>query len=189
MRKPSLILGVCVLAAASVTAACGGGEEEVDCVPAEKPAPKPEKKAKVVKRVLNPQAMANPDGNWCRACVMGPRGYASCQKVYEQNSDEELASIRRRARTKACLDAGFKDDSSCPDAAIIGLTCKGDPPPPNATDPSTALQQLFYGKKGPPADGSGKSPVEPAAEADPAAGAPPKSAPQKKPSDTSMAPI
>lgn len=103
------------------------------------------------------------DKDWCRACVMSLKGYASCQRVYAQSPDEGRDSLRARARVKACLDAGYPKEA-CPDKAVINLLCLGDDLPPGTPDPGTALQNLFKSmgggqpEKGAPAAGAGAEP-------------------------------
>ncbi len=85
--------------------------------------------------------------DWCRACVMGPKGWASCMKVFAEKQDEARDRTKQRAKEKACIDSGYEKDQ-CPQKAVIALTCKGDPPPKGTTTPAKALQQLYYGSKG-----------------------------------------
>jgi hypothetical protein len=131
--------------ALSSSACTPENKSEVECVQPQPEEP-PQKKEAEVKRVMNPQQVASPAANWCRACVMGPNKYASCIKVYSTTDAESRESVRSRARTKACLDSGFADEKECPDSAVISISCKGDAPPPGTTTPSNALQQLFYSK-------------------------------------------
>jgi hypothetical protein len=154
----ALAAGVAALAAA----ACSSEKAQPDCVPA--PASKPaEKGAKYEMTPLGGLDAEKKDNDWCRACVMGPKGYASCQRVYGDTPTEAREVIRVRARDKACADAGFPKDA-CPASATIGIVCKGDPPPPNAGDPAKILQGMYKQLNPPPA------PSAPA-------GAPPASAP------------
>ena len=91
---------------------------------------------------------------------MGPKGFASCQRVYGDTKDEPRDKVRERARVKACLDAGFKADA-CPPNAVIGIVCKGDPPAANAGDPAKILQGMYQQLNPQPAQ-SGSSAVPPA---------------------------
>jgi hypothetical protein len=73
----------------------------------------------------------SPDDDWCRACVMGPSREA----------------LKESSKEKACDDAGF-EKGGCPDKAVLGITCKGDKPPPGSEDAAKAMQAVFFGKKG-----------------------------------------
>lgn len=64
------------------------------------------------------------ESDWCHACVLGPKGYASCQKVYAVDERESRDSLRKRAKDRACTDAGYKE-GECPAGAIGSLVCKG----------------------------------------------------------------
>jgi hypothetical protein len=88
-----------------------------------------------------------PNADWCRTCVMSPQGFASCQRVYAQSTDETRDSVRQRSLDKACADAGFEKDA-CPKQAIIAVGCKDDPPQPGVKDPGQALQDLFLSTQG-----------------------------------------
>ena len=85
---------------------------------------------------------ADPNADWCRACVMGPKGWASCQIAYATKMGEDRAQIKERSRQKACLDAGFKK-GECPESALKDITCKGDPTPEGADKMGEALQKIF----------------------------------------------
>lgn len=87
-----------------------------------------------------------PNADWCRACVMSPKGFASCQRVYAETTTEPREVVRQRSLDKACLDAGF-GKGACPDQAIIAVGCKDDPPAPGTKNAGEALQQLFMGAK------------------------------------------
>lgn len=84
--------------------------------------------------------------DWCRICVMSKNNFASCQRVHALDKNESRESIKKRARDKACKDAGF-EINACPDSAIIGAACKGDASPASAPAAGKALQKMFYGKK------------------------------------------
>jgi hypothetical protein len=89
----------------------------------------------------------SPDDDWCRACVMGPKGWASCQTVYAKSKGESREALKESSKEKACDDAGF-EKGGCPDKAVLGITCKGDKPPPGSEDAAKAMQAVFFGKKG-----------------------------------------
>ena len=148
-RKVLLSASLAALAAAwaLVLPSCSSDKKEPDCVPAAGAKTDGDGKTyEMTPLLVDKEAKKNND--WCRACIMGPKGYASCQRVYGDTPTEPRDVIRQRARTKACVDSGFPADG-CPDKATIGITCKGDPPPPNAGDPAKALQDL-YKKLNPP---------------------------------------
>jgi hypothetical protein len=133
---------VVLLAVGLCLAACKPESEEPDCVPAE-PA-KVEKKAKV-KKVRRVSTIDKKKADWCRACVMGPKGWASCQVAYgEPGEDREV--VRARSREKACDDAGF-EKGKCPDKAVLAIKCKGDQPKATSGDPARALQKAFFPTK------------------------------------------
>ena len=143
MSRPLLInLSIFVLAA--VLFGCSSTVEEPDCVP--DPNAKPIVIEKKYERVglgkAGKKALEKHD--WCRACVMGKVGFASCQKVYsdEPGEVEDKNLLRGKAREKGCSDAGFKK-GECPDSAIISIICKGDPPPAGTKSPSDAVQDLY----------------------------------------------
>jgi hypothetical protein len=130
-----------VAALAAALAGCSSEKKEADCVPAV--GGDAAGKAKIVSTPLfvDPQA-GKKNNDWCRACVMGTKGYASCQRVFGDTPDEPRDKIRERARIKACVDSGYTE-TNCPAGAIIGQSCKGDPPPPGSMDPGAALQNLY----------------------------------------------
>jgi hypothetical protein len=161
------ILPAAALAVAAGLASCSSEKKEPDCVPA--PAADTAKTEKYEMTRLNIDAVGKKDNDWCRACVMGPKRYASCQRVYGDTPTEPRDAIRERARIKACLDSGFPA-GICPANATIGITCKGDPPPPGAGNPGKALQDMFNQLN--PAPKPGKAADQPA---DQPAKEPPKS--------------
>ncbi len=128
-------------------AACSSKKDEaVDCVDppaAQKKQSGTREKLGVAKGVGVRKAGAD----WCRACVFGPKGWASCQVAYAENQGEDRQAVRDRARQKACDDAGFAK-GKCPADAVKAMTCKGDKPGAKVKDPAKALQKLFFPKKG-----------------------------------------
>ncbi|MCU0663145.1 MAG: hypothetical protein MUC50_12575 [Myxococcota bacterium] len=120
---------------------CHSQAEAPQCDTAPAPAP-------AVKTVPVPDKKPAPDADWCRVCVMGPKGFASCQRVYAQTKEESRDTVRQRSLDKACQDAGFSQ-GSCPKGAIIAEGCKGDPPKAGVKDAGQALQDLYLGTKGP----------------------------------------
>lgn len=152
-----LVLG---LVAALAAGGCSSKEKEPDCVPAIG-APEAPKPGVVSRPLVVGDAADKKNNDWCRACVMGPKGYASCQRVYGDTPDEPRDRIRERALKRACADSGYAGEA-CPAQAVIGQSCKGDPPPPGAMAPGDALQNL-YQKLNPggavPPKGTAKEPV------------------------------
>ena len=67
------------------------------------------------------------DMDWCRACVVGPHGFMSCQRVSATSKEDTRDDLRQRARIKACMDSGFTKES-CPDESVIAIACKDDKP-------------------------------------------------------------
>lgn len=145
-------------------AACGSPEKtEEECV---EPAADTGKQPDPVERV--PLGVVKPDpekADWCRACVMSLKGFASCQRVFALKEGEPREVLRGRARAKACDDAGFAG-GSCPDGAVIAQACKGDPRPDGGVHPGQALQQIYL--KMNQGEAPSKPSAEPAAPAAPA---------------------
>jgi hypothetical protein len=81
--------------------------------------------------------------DWCRACVVGPHGFMSCQRVNAASKDETREALRGRARIKACLDSGFTEES-CPSESVIAIACKGDKP---AADKTAAGKKVMKALK------------------------------------------
>jgi hypothetical protein len=132
---------VALAALAAALSSCSSEKKEPDCVPAVDSDTQP--KQKIVSKRLFIDDQADKKGNdWCRACVMGNKGYASCQRVYGDTPTEARDAIKERARVKACVDSGYTA-TSCPASATIAIVCKGDPPPPNGGNPAAALQNLY----------------------------------------------
>jgi hypothetical protein len=129
------------VALAAALAACSQDKKATDCVPAVGAAAATQPKVTSRRLFVDDQA-GKKDNDWCRACVMGTKGYASCQRVYGDTPTEARDAIKERARVKACVDTGYTA-TACPASATIGIVCKGDPPPPGATDPGAALQNLY----------------------------------------------
>ncbi len=122
--------------------ACSSEKKEKECVD---PPPAPSKKVTEMPLPMK-STVDKSKADWCRACVMGPKGWASCMKVYAENEGETRDLLKNRARDKACVDSGYEKDK-CPQQSVIALTCKGDAPPKGTTTPGKALQQLFHGGK------------------------------------------
>lgn len=149
VRKRILWRSAAALAAAALALpACSSEKKEPDCVPAADAKPEAGKKYEVTPLVTGDKDKK--DNDWCRACIMGPKGYASCQRVYGDTPAEPREKVRARARAKACVDSGFPADA-CPETATIGIVCKGEPPPPNAGDPAKILQGMYQQLNPPPA--------------------------------------
>jgi hypothetical protein len=155
---------VALAAAALVLPACSSEKKEQDCVPATGAKPEAGKKMEMTPLLVENQGKK--DNDWCRACIMGPKGYASCQRVYGDTPTEPRDGIRERARVKACVDSGFPKDA-CPASATIGIACKGDPPPPSAGNPGKILQDM-YKQLNPPPAGTGSSQLPTPGDAKPA---------------------
>ena len=139
---------IAAVAAALVLPACSSEKKEPDCVPAADTKAQAGKKYEVTP--LLTENMGKKDNDWCRACIMGPKAFASCQRVYGDTKTEPREKIRERARAKACVDSGFPADA-CPVSATIGIVCKGDPPPANSGDPAKILQDMYQQMNPPPA--------------------------------------
>ncbi len=77
------------------------------------------------------------DKDWCRACVVGPHGFMSCQRVAAE-ANESRGELRRKSRDKACEDSGFPKDA-CPDNKVIAVSCKGDAPPKDKNEAGRAM--------------------------------------------------
>lgn len=78
------------------------------------------------------------DVNWCRACVVGPHGFMSCQRVDQSNTGETDKELREKSRLKACTDSGFTE-TNCPPDKVISVVCKTDPPPKDKRAAGEAL--------------------------------------------------
>jgi len=78
------------------------------------------------------------DLDWCRACVVGPHGFMSCQRVVAESAGESRGSLMGKARDKACEDSGFKKEA-CPDDKVIAVSCKGDAPPKDKSAAGKAM--------------------------------------------------
>ncbi len=117
---------------------CGSESGAKDCVPA----PKDAAQKTIVERT---RLKVDKDGDWCRACVMGLKGYASCQRVYALEDGQERVALRQRALDKACLDAGY-EPGKCPVQAVVGVLCKGEKEPEDMPSAAQALQRFYEGK-------------------------------------------
>jgi hypothetical protein len=122
------------------------------------------KKFRLERRNLGKVGEDDPNADWCRACVMGPRGYASCQRAVAEGPADTKDALRAKAKDRACKDSGFT--AQCPDKAVVGIFCKGDNPPKGSLTAGQALQKIYFGPKGPVA--------QPPGDAKPGADAPPK---------------
>ncbi|MCP4605762.1 MAG: hypothetical protein GY847_35450 [Proteobacteria bacterium] len=149
-----ILIGVIAL-----ISACSSENKEVECVD---PPQEDKKTKKVVTRDrLNTTGWnkARKDADWCRTCVMGPKGWASCQVAYAEKEGESRDVVKKRSQGKACDDAGF-EKGTCPTKAVVAQTCKGDKSLKKNEGQAKALQGLFF----------------------------PKGAPKKKTNDTAKAP-
>ena len=166
-------LAAVALAAAITGCSSKGTEGDKDCVDPPPEAVEQAKKTVQIERIGLGRAgdEDKESKDWCRACVMSTRGYASCQRVYAKSPDEGRDSLRARAREKACLDAKYPKDA-CPDKAVINLLCKGDPPPAGTPDPGTALQNLYKAMGG--GQPAGAAPTKPEAKPEAKASETPK---------------
>jgi hypothetical protein len=157
------VSGACLAAAVTAWAlalpSCSSESKQPDCVPADGAQPK--KGGTYEMTPLKVEDADKKNNDWCRACVMGPNRFASCQRVYGDTPTEPREAIRERARIKACVDSGFKADA-CPAAATIGIACKGDPPPPNAGNPAKILQDMYQQMNPAQANPKGAAPPSPA---------------------------
>ncbi|MCP4676669.1 MAG: hypothetical protein GY854_14390 [Deltaproteobacteria bacterium] len=151
------LLPVPVLIGFIVLFACSSKKDEAaDCVDP----PAAQKKQVVTRENLGVTKGAGgrkAGADWCRACVFGPKGWASCQVAYAENEGENRQAVKDRARQKACDDAGFAK-GKCPQEAVKAMTCKGDKPGKKSKDPAKELQKLFFPKKG---DGEKNMPASP----------------------------
>lgn len=112
-------------------------KEEPECEPAN-PSAQTETNTPLDKgRVL----VAPKDADWCRACVVGPKGYMSCKKVDGQPGPEHRRGLRARARLEACLDSGFTEEN-CPKENVMAIVCKGDSEPNQEQKTKTAQKVL-----------------------------------------------
>ena len=114
---------------------CNANKEEKECVDP----PKTESKAGAVSEDGSKKgaAAAKKDADWCRACVVGPHGFMSCQRKTAEPS-ETREQLKERARLAACTDSGFTEEQ-CPKDKVIGLVCKGDPEPTNKREAGSKL--------------------------------------------------
>lgn len=147
MKKTLLISMGCSLGLLGL--GCGSASGEQDCVQATDSTPE----QVVLERT---KLKIDRDADWCRACVMGLKGYASCQRVYASDEKEERVALRQRALDKACLDAGY-EAGVCPAGAVIGALCKGEKEPKDMPTAAQALQRFYEGKPiRQPEDAAGK---------------------------------
>ena len=137
--------GALLVALVSALAAGCWNKAEPEC---EAPAPVAAKKKTERKplQAINVSAQEKRDKDWCRACVMGPKGWASCQTAYAFEESETRESLKGRAREKACDDAGF-EKNACPDKAVLAVLCKGEDPPSGSENVAKALQSAFLKSK------------------------------------------
>ncbi len=143
LRKIGMFL--CISAGcAALVIGCSSKEQEQECV--DPPAAEKTTKTVTHDNLGRVSAPAKKGGDWCRTCVMGPKGWASCQVAHAEKEGEDRATIKARARERACDDAGFPK-GQCPDKAVLAVTCKGDKKPGSAEDPARALQKMFFPKK------------------------------------------
>jgi hypothetical protein len=121
------------LSAVVLAAGCSNKpkDKEAECVT-------PPKGEKIVAERTVISAPDRKDWDWCRACVVGPHGFMSCQRVTADSPNESRGAIRERARAKACEDSGFTKET-CPDEKVIAIACKGDEPPKDKTAAGKAM--------------------------------------------------
>ena len=136
-RRVVLVLGVC-----GVLAGCKVKKNE-ECVEPVKEAAGAkdnagEANASGASAAASVKKIADEDADWCRACVVGPHGFMSCQRRSATDPSETLESLREKARVAACTDSGFSADA-CPKDKVIGLVCKGDPEPKDKREAGTKL--------------------------------------------------
>jgi hypothetical protein len=150
MKKPNNVLepmarvtfGV-ILVVALACSRQNKEEEACDTAPDKVQAAAKPQTAEKEKRMRVP---APSDADWCRACVVGPHGFMSCQRV-NGSYGESLNSLRERARIKACLDSGFTE-ASCPSESVIAISCKDDKPAKDKTAAGKKVMQALK-KSGP----------------------------------------
>jgi len=132
-KTQKIILVIVLFVFASVLLTCSSKKEECVDPPSS------------TKKAASQQIKGKKVSDWCRTCVMGPKGWASCQTVYAQNDKEARDSVKARSLEQACLDSGF-EKGVCPEKALISSRCKGDPPPTRGGAPK-ALQKAFFNKQ------------------------------------------
>ena len=116
-----------------------GKDADKECVdPPEAVAAKGTKSPSEGKASEKKVVMSEDDVNWCRACVVGPHGFMSCQRVNQSNTAETEEQLREKARIAACTDSGFTE-TNCPPDKVISVACKGDPPPKDKRAAGEAL--------------------------------------------------
>ncbi|MBN2716141.1 MAG: hypothetical protein JXX14_09830 [Deltaproteobacteria bacterium] len=98
--------------------------EEPECIPTDKVNVVEVEKTPIPPGELSRGRM---DKDQCHACVQSKRGFYSCQTVW-QTHKETRDELKKLAREKACVDAGWPKDE-CPEAAVKMVQCKGDAPP------------------------------------------------------------
>lgn len=124
---------------------CGQGNAEQECVPADTAAAKVNKISRTQIRIDDSKERAN--ANWCRSCILGPKGWASCQVAWDATNEEAREALEARARDLACKDAGF-GAGQCPPAPNFNTRCKGDKIPEGSVTPGKALQNIYLKKTG-----------------------------------------
>ncbi len=167
-RHISFVLSVTFLFMSVAILGCTKKDEK-ECVD---PPEAKDGKIKVTREHLGKMSTPPPDPNadWCQTCVMGPKGWASCQVVFAEKMGEDREVIKARSRKNACLDAGFEEEK-CPEPAVRMVRCKGDPEPEGLEKPGDLLQKVYLkGKGGPvPVEVPAETPKAPEAEAAPPA--------------------
>lgn len=141
---------------------CSSKKETPECVEATAASstdnPAKEKQGSTEKRAAGAAAVnIEFRGDWCRACVLGPNGYMSCQTARASSSTETREQIKKKSIEQACEDSGFPKEN-CPGNAVISVSCLGDPPP---KDKAAAGRALLEGlKHGPPVKLTNEPPAE-----------------------------
>ncbi len=132
-----ILLGIVML----ILSCSQNKNKEEECVDP----PESEKKTKIVTRdrIRINRGIDKSKADWCRTCVMGPKGWASCQVVYADSDSESRDAVKARSREKACDDAGFKK-GVCPEKAVIGVSCKGDK---SSDKQAKAVKDVFFPNK------------------------------------------
>lgn len=133
--------------AVSITLApvgCNTQKSEPECI--EPPKSNPQKVVVQRRLPIQPPDPEKQKRDWCRTCVMGPEGWASCQVAFGETDDEPRDLIKKRSRERACLDSGFKE-GECPDNRVVAVTCKGEETPKGHDETAKALQKAFFSKR------------------------------------------
>lgn len=131
-RRVVLVLGMW-----SLLSGCNTNKEK-ECVDPPTPAKSASLNKKEDGSKKTSATVPQKDADWCRACVVGPHGFMSCQRKTATDPKETRTQLRERARLAACTDSGFAADQ-CPKDKVIGLICKGDPEPKDKREAGNKL--------------------------------------------------